>query len=57
MDNKGEVVAQTPLGLNGWKCWERMGWGELGVGGGGGRFLWEGDWESIDCVEKNVDCV
>lgn len=47
MDNRGEVVAQTPLGLNGWKCCGRTGWGDWelgGVGCGEGRFRGELVW-------------
>lgn len=50
MNNRGEVVAQTPLGLNGWKCWERIGWGDWGEGRDVGG-------ESVVFVGKNIDCV
>ena len=50
MGNRGEVVAQTPLGLNGWKCCGRMGWGVDGWGEEWGDLEGELVWESIGCV-------
>ena len=54
MDNRGEVVAQTPLGLNGCKCCGRTGWGIKGLGEEWG--CGEGDGE-LGSVWKNVGCV
>ena len=54
MDNRGEVVAQTPLGLNGWKCCGRTGWGIKGLGEE--RLDLEEDGE-LGSVGENVGCV
>lgn len=54
MDNRGEVVAQSPLGLNGWKCCGRMVWGVDGWGEEWG--CGEGDGE-LGSVGENIGCV
>ena len=54
MDNRGEVVAQTPLSLNGWKCWERTGWGDWWLGEEWGCGEVGEDWM---CWEKCWLCI